>query len=74
MDVQMPEMDGFETTAVIRSREEGTSRHVPILAMTANAMQGDRERCLEAGMDGYISKPITPGALFTAIEASHTAV
>ncbi len=74
MDVQMPEMDGFEATAVIRSREEGTTRHVPILAMTANAMQGDRGRCLAAGMDGYISKPITPDALFTAIESIHTAV
>ena len=74
MDVQMPEMDGFEATAVIRSREEGTTRHVPILAMTANAMQGDRARCLAAGMDGYISKPITPDALFSAIESLHTAV
>jgi CheY-like chemotaxis protein len=69
MDVQMPEMDGFEATAAIRARERGTDRHVPILAMTAYAMKGDRERCLAAGMDAYVSKPIQPRELWQAIEA-----
>jgi two-component system sensor histidine kinase/response regulator len=67
MDVQMPEMDGFETTARIRQAESGTGRRLPILAMTAHAMKGDRERCLAAGMDGYIAKPIQPQELFEAI-------
>jgi two-component system sensor histidine kinase/response regulator len=68
MDVQMPEMDGLEAAAAIRERERGTSRHIPILAMTAYAMKGDRERCLESGMDGYVSKPIQPRELCEAIE------
>lgn len=69
MDIQMPEMDGLEATAAIRKQEAvSQGRHVPIIAMTAHAMAGDRERCLEAGMDGYISKPINPRELFEAIE------
>jgi two-component system sensor histidine kinase/response regulator len=63
MDVQMPEMGGFEAAQKIRAREFGGSVHIPIIAMTAHAMSGDRERCLESGMDDYISKPIHAGAL-----------
>jgi response regulator RpfG family c-di-GMP phosphodiesterase len=68
MDVQMPEMDGFEATAAIRQAERATGRHLPILAMTAYAMKGDRERCLESGMDGYVSKPIQPRELSEMID------
>jgi two-component system, sensor histidine kinase and response regulator len=68
MDVQMPEMDGFEATAAIREREKSNGRHVTIIAMTAHAMKGDRERCLDAGMDGYVSKPLQPEALYAAVE------
>jgi CheY-like chemotaxis protein len=68
MDVQMPEMDGLETTAVIRERERSTNHHVPIIAMTAHALRGDEERCLSAGMDAYISKPIRTNELFATIE------
>jgi CheY-like chemotaxis protein len=67
MDVQMPEMDGLEATAAIRMQERLTATHVPIIAMTANAMQGDAEQCLAAGMDGYIAKPMRPDDLYTAI-------
>jgi two-component system sensor histidine kinase/response regulator len=69
MDVQMPEMDGLEATATIRAKERDNGRHVPIIAMTAHAMQGDRERCLAAGMDGYISKPVDSRELMETIEA-----
>ena len=69
MDVQMPEMDGFEATAAIRERERETGGHIPIVAMTAHAMKGDREQCLEAGMDDYVPKPIRAGQLFDAIGA-----
>jgi two-component system sensor histidine kinase/response regulator len=67
MDVQMPEMDGFECTAVIRDRERTTGAHLPIIAMTAHTMKGDAARCLAAGMDAYVSKPIHPDALFDVI-------
>jgi signal transduction histidine kinase/CheY-like chemotaxis protein len=72
MDVHMPEMDGLQATAAIRSRELATGGHLPIIAMTASAMKGDRERCLAAGMDGYVAKPVRPGDLFEAIEDSAT--
>jgi two-component system, sensor histidine kinase and response regulator len=68
MDVQMPEMGGFEATAAIRARERETGTHLPIIAMTAHAMKGDRERCREAGMDDYLSKPLDSRRLGGAVE------
>ncbi|MBI3099923.1 MAG: response regulator [Planctomycetes bacterium] len=67
MDVQMPELDGLQTTAALREREQSTGEHLPVIAMTAFAMKGDMEKCLQAGMDGYVSKPIRPEELFSVI-------
>jgi PAS domain S-box-containing protein len=69
MDVQMPEMSGLEATATIREREKDSGRHVPIIAMTAHAMEGDRQKCLAAGMDHYASKPIDQRRLFEVVES-----
>jgi two-component system, sensor histidine kinase and response regulator len=69
MDIQMPGMDGLEATAAIRKNEISTGGHMPIIAMTAHALKGDKERCLAAGMDGYVSKPIRTIGLFAAIES-----
>jgi signal transduction histidine kinase/DNA-binding response OmpR family regulator len=68
MDIHMPEMDGFEATARIREKEKSLGGHIPIIALTANALKGDQDRCRAAGMDGYISKPIRTGELLEAIE------
>ncbi len=68
MDIQMPEMDGYDATLAVRQREAGTGHRTPILAMTAHAMKGDLERCLEAGMDGYLTKPIKAAEFYDAIE------
>jgi two-component system sensor histidine kinase/response regulator len=65
---QMPGMDGFEATSAIRDKEEHNGGHIPIIAMTAHALKGDQERCIAAGMDGYVSKPIRTNELFSAIE------
>jgi two-component system sensor histidine kinase/response regulator len=74
MDVEMPEMDGFEATAVIRTQERHKGTHIPIIAMTAHAMKGDRARCLHAGMDDYISKPIRAQEMFEKLRAVAAAV
>lgn len=67
MDCQMPELDGFETTMALREQERGSGRHVPVVALTANAMKGDREKCREAGMDDYLAKPYSGEDLFRAL-------
>ncbi|HVB28865.1 MAG TPA: response regulator, partial [Terriglobia bacterium] len=67
MDVQMPEMDGLEATVLIREKEKATGGHLPIIALTAYAMKGDEERCREAGMDDYVTKPIRPQELFKTL-------
>ena len=72
MDIQMPEMEGFETAAAIWEREKSTGTRLPIIAMTASAMKGDRERCLESGMDAYISKPIRAEELFLVVESGNS--
>jgi two-component system sensor histidine kinase/response regulator len=72
MDVQMPEMDGYEATAAIREAENNSGRHQQVVALTAHAMKGDREKCLAAGMDGYLSKPIRPHELDEILEEQVT--
>jgi len=72
MDVQMPEMDGIEATTVFREKEKASGKHQPIVAMTALVMKGDRERCMAAGMDGYLSKPISPQELDDVLDRFET--
>jgi CheY-like chemotaxis protein len=73
MDVQMPRMDGFEATAAIRAHERARGGHLRIVAMTAHALKGDAERCLDAGMDGYLSKPLNAPQLYATVEAEPVA-
>jgi CheY-like chemotaxis protein len=68
MDIQMPNMDGWEATRLIRKKERGTGDHIPIIALTAHALKGDRELCIDAGMDGYVTKPVSRALLFQAID------
>lgn len=69
----MPELDGLEATVAIRARERLTGTRIPIVAVTSHAMCGDRERCLETGMDDYVTKPINPAELFAAVESAERA-
>jgi CheY-like chemotaxis protein len=69
MDISMPEMDGLEATAAIRASQRPSGLHTPIIAMTAHALAGDRDRCLEAGMDAYVAKPIRPQELYRTMAA-----
>ena len=69
MDVQMPRMDGFQVTGIVREREKLTGAHLPIFAMTAHVLKGDEERCLQAGMDGYVPKPVSPKELISVVES-----
>ena len=73
MDVNMPDMDGYQATAAIREREKSNGRHVPIIAITGLALKGDRERCLRAGMDVVLCKPLRSQDLFDAVEQAGTA-
>jgi CheY-like chemotaxis protein len=68
MDIQMPVLDGFKATQIIREQERENGKHIPIIAMTAHAMDGDEKKCFAAGMDGYVSKPIDREKLFQTIE------
>ncbi|MGI9240525.1 MAG: response regulator, partial [Verrucomicrobiales bacterium] len=68
MDVQMPEMDGYQATVQIRQDEAKSGTHIPIIAMTANAMTEDREKCLASGMDDYLAKPVQRDELFNALD------
>ena len=72
MDAQMPVMDGLECTRKIREQEKGSEKRIPIVALTARAMAGDRKKCLDSGMDGYVSKPIDRAQLYEAVESFFT--